>query len=280
MAKRSDSDLGDLITTAELCRRLKLSPRSVARAVSRGCPVHKGKSPSGRGGKAPNLFYLREVEDWFAVNVRGGSIRAGASLSPPVAALPRSQNAKTKTKRAGNGSRKGSGSARSSSAKSPRNGISASQSIDDLAKAVDVETLVDMKTRLEDAEAATFETWSLALESNQKKPGTYSASELKLLQASWQDVVERRRKLEKELPVILYRRGRYVDATVVGRVLAKAVQSMVADLQTVGIKVAPRCVGKSGREIRIVVDEAVRDARRHLRDMLRGFVPDVSAGEP
>ena len=72
------------------------------------------------------------------------------------------------------------------------------------------------------------------------------------------------RRLEKEMPEILYRKHRYVDAAEWGEILARAGTMQAAELDQVGASIADLCVGKSAREIRTMVDEAVAKARRHV----------------
>jgi hypothetical protein len=85
---------------------------------------------------------------------------------------------------------------------------------------------------------------------------------------AYKDVAAGRRQLEKDLPEILYRQGRYVDAEKVGGLVTKAVTGMCAELDQVGIAVADLCVGKNAREIRLEVDGAVRRAREHIQRLL------------
>lgn len=86
----------------------------------------------------------------------------------------------------------------------------------------------------------------------------------KSLAEAWTRLCQTRRQVEKDLPEILYRKARFVDAQKVGEMVTAAVTGMAAELDQVGLRVAERCVGRTAREIRIVVDEAVQAARAQV----------------
>lgn len=75
---------------------------------------------------------------------------------------------------------------------------------------------------------------------------------------------EAARRLEKELPEILYRKARYVDAVAIGETLARAGAIVASELDQLGQAIAERCVGRDVREIRTVIDAAVARARGAL----------------
>jgi len=252
---------GETLTTPELCSALGITRRALSRALARGCPVHPIPPPSGKGGRPRHTFYLREVEDWFAVNVNRGAATASRAVYP--------SNAQPELPVAGSSPAEGI----------PLVGVTEG-AVAALARATNADGVIAMRDRLERADEMTYAAWRAALAANaawhrKKRHGKndshppWSVGALSALQKAWQDTVGPRRQLEKELPVIMHRRGRYVDAQTVGKIFTNTVLSMIADLNGIGLKVASRCVGKTAREIRGEIDEAVREAQRHLQGILK-----------
>jgi len=179
------------------------------------------------------------VQDWFAVNVRGGAHRGRAGVAK----------------------------AWQSSVETP--------DVPGVADPLptDPDTLTAMQRRLEHAERTTYEAWCRALDEYRTGgPDAPSAAAVAIQQKTWQETVERRRKLEKEFPLIMYRRSRYVDVQQAAKIITQGVQAMTVDLDAVGLKVAARCVGKESRDIRREIDDAIRDARRHLQTILADVI--------
>jgi len=140
-----------------------------------------------------------------------------------------------------------------------------------------------MAKNLETAEKITFAAWATATRDNQEaqrerrrdEAGNpvvpHGQVEITMLMRAWHDNVAKRKQLERELPEIMLKRGRYVDVNVVSSVLERCVASMGQDLDQVGISVAARCVGKPARKIRELVDEAVARARRHVSEVWKAI---------
>jgi predicted DNA-binding transcriptional regulator AlpA len=86
---------------------------------------------------------------------------------------------------------------------------------------------------------------------------------------TYKDVLSARRQLEKEIPEILYRKGRYVDVDIVGPRIAAAMAGVSTVLDSIGSTAAPLCEGKGVREIRAVIDGQMSRAKAMLQELLK-----------
>ena len=145
----------------------------------------------------------------------------------------------------------------------PAGGIDV-QRIDTALSSGNLDELQDMRTQLRSLRRAAYEDIA-AVRAGKK---LMSPGSLLTLNRSFSIYAEALRRLEKEMPEILYRKHRYVDATEWGEVLARAAASQAAELDQVGSSVADLCVGKAPREIRTLIDEAIAAARRHIAKAL------------
>ena len=141
----------------------------------------------------------------------------------------------------------------------------------DLAK-LEPDQLMGMLDRLRQAEKASGGYWSRCVRDNVANPKTWTVAELAILQRSWKEAADQVRRMEKELPRILYEKGRYVDAEHSGKIFTDAVAGMCAELDQVGLSVAPLCVDKSALAIRAAIDDGVRRARRQIEKFLRDAI--------
>jgi hypothetical protein len=131
-----------------------------------------------------------------------------------------------------------------------------------------VEDLHEMRGRLQQAELAAHRQYlKIRLE------GAAGGEFLEV----WQSLCEARRRVEKDLPEILHRRGRYVDVHEVGRIVTEAVTGMAAELDQVGISIAELCVGKTAREIRLAIDDRIRTARGRVAVAWQQIIGDGAA---
>lgn len=120
----------------------------------------------------------------------------------------------------------------------------------------DPDALASMRRRLPELMAMAEADYRAA-----RKSGHASASAVANAARTYATYAEAARKLEKELPEILYRKARYVDAVAIGETLARAGTIVASELDQLGQAIAERCVGQDVRTIRDVIDTAVAKAR-------------------
>jgi hypothetical protein len=86
-----------------------------------------------------------------------------------------------------------------------------------------------------------------------------------MLHRSWRESQETVRRLAMVLPEIMYRRNRFVDALVVGGILARAAAIVASELDGLGQAVAEKCHdAPDARAVRDILDTAVTRARGAL----------------
>ena len=127
----------------------------------------------------------------------------------------------------------------------------------------DADHVEGLLTRTRQAERVAFGRWAQSVRSSGA-----TAAEQGALQRSWRELAETARRLEREVPEIQAIRGRYVEADAAGAVFSRAVASMWAHLDQVGLHVAERVVEMARStepldpgEIRSLVDEEMDRAR-------------------
>lgn len=234
---------GELLTTAEVCERYQVSRRTVLRWKKAGLTVHR------REGAKSDCFDTREVEDYLSRENRNGRRTLSRSQeTPDPEPEPEASGAQEK----------------SAAQSAPTPGVS--EELREVVRSGD--DLKEIIGRLRDAEKTTYKQWVAAIEHNkqQRDPKKkYSTNQVNDLQDQWKNMVETRRKFEKDLPGFLLEHRRYVDIEMVSKVVADAYGTASAELDQIGVSVAPRCEGKSTGEIRVLIDDAVKNAKEHIR---------------
>jgi hypothetical protein len=124
---------------------------------------------------------------------------------------------------------------------------------------LDPDELLAMLKRFRQCERVSSSAWAAAVREKRM-----SVAELAILQRSWKDAGDQVMRIEKALPEILYRKGRFVDVDKAGKIFGDAVAAMCAELDQVGLSVAPLCADKPAIFVRAAVDDAVRRARRQV----------------
>lgn len=219
----------EYLTVEEIARRFGRSVRTVRRDIANGLQTYEGALTGFHGkGSAQRLIRPEEYRAWLAEQ-KGGARPQPMPAGAGVGAVPPAEMA-------------------------PADLAEIERQLQDPAAGAD--DLAAMRARLERAERAAHREYLMAL----KGRAAGAADWLGV----WQGLCEARRKVEKDLPEIMHRRGRFVDALEVGKLLTNAVTGMAAELDQVGISVAEACVGKTAREIRLLVDDRIRSARQHV----------------
>ena len=252
-----------LLTTAEVCETFGISRRTVTTWRKKGLKAYKQENTGS--GKAPNLFRLQEVQSFAVTHGRSGLDLIGRRKKrPPPDPVP---DPPAPAPAADPGPSEPPAPARTPSPGVP---VGPRPKLDKLPP----DTLITMAKNLETAERITFGAWAKAqremqLAAKEVPPDEppFTTAELSVLQRAWHDNVLKRKLLERELPRILLAKGRYVDVNEMSRVFTSAVASMSAELDQVGMSVAGLCVGKTARQIRDLVDEAIRRTRAHIEDV-------------
>ncbi len=237
-----------MLTTAEVCRRFQVSRRTVTNWVKQGLACTH--APPAGGGRPQNLFKAADIESYLSREVQTGrsTLRKSQAPPPPVAAtLPRGKQSLHDVELPG----LIPGAAQSDAPKAGQD-------------------LPAILARLRLAEKMTYSQWVAAVTANQKelkarRPAPFSAAALADLQDGWKNMVEARRKFEKDLPGLMRDHERYVDIGSVCDVVARCYAATNSDLDQIGISIAETCVGKSANEIRVIVDDAVKRAKEHIR---------------
>lgn len=121
-----------------------------------------------------------------------------------------------------------------------------------------IDTLTEMLERLRVAEKVTYGQWARAVK--QQRAGT----ELIILERAWHECVEKRRRLEKDLPELMAKKALYVDIRDVEPVITRAATELSSQLNGLGTAVAEQCVGQSADVIRCIVNQAVNAMKRQL----------------
>lgn len=135
-----------------------------------------------------------------------------------------------------------------------------------VAKAVvraDPDALASMRARLPELMAMAETDYRTAREA-----ANGSSASVANAARTYATYAEAARRLEKELPEILYRRNRYVDAVEIGATLGRAAAIVGSELDQVGQAIAEKCEGQDARAIRGVIDDAVAGARLRLTEAL------------
>jgi len=252
------------LTSQDLARQMGVTVRTVRAWVASGMPTER--KANARGGKPACLFDPEQAVAWIAVHIPGGlakekalrQVRASRDASRievsrggvPAAVRP------VKMERA-------PPVQPPPAAPPPPHARPEASPVGD--------TLLAMAKNLEVAERLTFGAWAGAVRENHTSPRDlpmpHSEVQIAMLMRNWHECVAKRKQLEREMPRIMMERGRYVDVQEVGAILDRCVGAVCQDLDQVGISVADRCVNKSAREIREIVDEAVTQARRHIAEV-------------
>lgn len=134
-----------------------------------------------------------------------------------------------------------------------------------VAKAVvraDPDALASMRARLPELMAMAEADYRTAREAGGSQAAVNQAAR------SYTTLALAAQKLEKELPEILYRRNRYVDAVEIGATLGRAAAIVGSELDQVGQAIAEKCEGQDARAIRGIIDDAVAGARLRLTEAL------------
>ncbi|NLF18406.1 MAG: helix-turn-helix domain-containing protein [Lentisphaerae bacterium] len=140
-----------------------------------------------------------------------------------------------------------------------RNPGKAEKAVERAIVKADPDALASMRRRLPELMAMAEADYRAARESGQA-----SSAAVANAARTYATYAEAARRLEKELPEILYRKARYVDAVAIGETLARAGAIVASELDQLGQAIAERCVGRDVREIRTVIDAAVAKARGAL----------------
>lgn len=279
------------LTTQDLARQMGVTARTVRAWVASGMPNER--KANARGGKPACLFDPAQAVAWIAVHVPGGlakqkalrQVRASRETAPAIRppaptpdgvekGAPEDQPPAVAVTRGPPPSAVRPAKVERGPAVQPPAAASApAHSRPEAPPAGD--TLLAMAKNLEVAERLTFGAWAGAVRENQTAPRDlpmpHSEVQIAMLMRNWHECVAKRKQLEREMPRIMMERGRYVDVQEVGAVLDRCVGAVCQDLDQVGISVADRCVNKSAREIREIVDEAVTQARRHIAEVWKAI---------
>ena len=248
-----------LLGMASICKAFGVSRRTVQRWVAQHGLVARGKSDTGAA-----LYEVSDVED---VMSRRTSRNANGSKGVKVSAARRGQRQPSHPRTARNAPPQVEAAPPDDVEDEERQPRLPLGTDDDLST-LSPDELLDTVRRLRQAEKSTHKRWRDA----SRNTKAYSESELKVILQSWHDTVERLRRTEKELPEIMAQKRRYVDAVVLGSDLGRAAVMMGAELDQLGASVAELCVGKPAKEIRIIVDQGVAAARKHIVDQIEAFV--------
>lgn len=234
----------DQITATEACARYGFSRRTFARYVSGGL-----KPVAVRASDQAKLYEPGAIERAVRATPRGPR-RKFDDRPVRVLASPLPSDAPE---------------AQSESAEAIQPAIPATpKELDRIIAEASPDGLVDMLHRMQTAERACYARWGAAIRDAQAGRGEWSQAQIATMHKSWRDSQEMVRRLEKELPEILYRKARYVDAVAIGETLARAGAIVASELDQLGQAIAERCVGRDVREIRTVIDAAVAKARGAL----------------
>lgn len=211
-----------MLDTNQLCKKLNVSRQTLNRYISKGMPVHKDSkgSATGGGGRKRNMYELKEVQEWLAAS---GQTNSQQRVAMSVPSEP-NQDVEVPTD-------------------AVIKQTAAKGSVDDLNGLVE---------RLKAAEMSTYNTWIRA----RGRKGA-SAAEVGTWMKIWQETVEKRRRVEKDLPEMLKQRGIFVDVRAVSSVVTRAMTELSSQLKGLGISVAEELVGKSANEIRLIIDQRV-----------------------
>lgn len=223
------------LTAAELCQHLGVTRRTFARYCAGGL-----KAVAVRAKDGAKLYRMADVERY----VRGLE-KTGPRPSPRATAEPQE-------------------SPPAPTAPVPKT----PQELERTLAAAPPDELLDMQKRMATAERACYGKWARTMQEFQQGTGDWSPGDVARLHRSWRESQEMVRRLAKELPEILYRRNRYVDALDVGAILGRAAAIVGSELDQVGQAIAEKCEGQDARTIRGVIDNAVAGARLRLTEAL------------
>jgi len=223
------------LTAAELCEYLGVTRRTFARYCAGGL-----KSVAVRSKDGAKLYRLTDAEHY----VRG---LEKTGPRPKRRPLPTTSAAEAPTPT----------SAVAPVPKTP-------QELERTLASAPPDELLDMQKRMATAERACYGKWARTMQEFQSGIGDWTPAELARLHHSWRDSQEMVRRLAKELPEILYRRNRYVDAVEIGATLGRAAAIVSSELDQLGQAIAEKCEGNDARTIRGIIDDAVAGARAQL----------------
>jgi DNA-directed RNA polymerase specialized sigma54-like protein len=236
--------VAEWLTVDEAAREFGRSVRSVRRDIARGLPTRDGEATGWHGrGQRKILIARAEYRKWMAGQdgKQAQKTAAAAASASAVDAEDASEAAEVAT----------------AVAEALKDAGPGAHELDDMyRRLVAMERgiyadMVAMRTRLARHPEAGVAARSLA--------------------EAWGKLCQTRRQVEKDLPEILYRKARFVDALKVGELLTGAVTGMAAELDQVGMRVAEACVGKTAREIRILIDTAVQESRAQVHKTLEAL---------
>ena len=232
-----------LLTTTEVCERYGICRDTLRVWSEKGLRRIKEDRKPGQRGRRRNLYRPSDVEAFATAHVRGGAKKLvqGTQVATVASALP---------------------------APLPI--------LPDLPEAAETgySDLDAVSVELVQAARVTYALYKRAVEENEAARGKgaqlpRTIAELALLQKAWLDTLERARRWHKDIPAIQTVRGRYVDVHAVNRVVLSAVTAMTAELEQLGLSIAPDCAHKSAREVRTEIDKGVRRAQEHIQRALR-----------
>jgi len=272
-----------MLSTKDLMGMLEVSRRTVSNWVKRGLPARRFKV----GNRKELRFRVEDVEDWVLANVQNGAdiLARAVGKEKPGAANDGNDGSGAGGKdeaagRTGKGvkptGRKGR---RRGRPRKKKEAEAAEVELTEERKALE-ETgdheLAQMVARIRAGEKLTHLEWLAAVDENRRarergEKLVHSASALQLLERNWHANVEARRKLEKDLPEILLKKGRYVDVTKVGKVLADAGRQMATHLDQLPESVAVDCEGKDAKAIVKILTHELNEARAAVAQVLNEY---------
>jgi hypothetical protein len=136
----------------------------------------------------------------------------------------------------------------------------------------DPDALASMRARLPELMALAEADYRAAREGEGSSSAVANAART---YATYSDAA---RRLEKELPEILYRKARYVDAEAVGATLGRAAAIVASELDQLGQAIAEKCEQQDARTIRGIIDDAVAGARLRLTEALQALCGPAQPG--
>jgi hypothetical protein len=237
-------------TAAELCQHLGVTRRTFARYCAGGL-----KAVSTRAKDGAKLYRMADVERYVRRLDKPGWRPRLASEPEPAQAPP----------------------AAAETAPAPPLAPRTSQELDKALAAAPPDELLDMQKRMAAAERATYGKWARTMQEFQQGQGDWTPGDVARLHRSWRESQEMVRRLAKELPEILYRKARYVDAEAVGATLGRAAAIVASELDQLGQAIAEKCEGQDARTIRGIIDDAVAGARLRLTEALQALCGKTEA---
>ena len=234
-----------LLSTAEVVERFQVSRRTVGRWRKNGLKSHS------KPGSNANHFREDDIREFLSMENRKGKRTMSKSQQAPVVSAD---------DYADSGGNAGGGN-------NPQQELGLD--LDSEASGTDLKNVM---RRLREAEQATHQQYMEALDANKRaadnrRKQPYTAAALNDLLNNWKNIVETRRKFEKDLPSFLLEHKRYVDIEYVCEVVSRVLSAVDTDLDQLGMMLAPQLVGLNEGEMRVKIDDETKNAKTHIREI-------------